>query len=265
VNGTAKSEIFVGMHQARVYNSRALSLPGLDPTVNVDWDDAHTYCTNKGSGWHLMTNWEWAAVALWMLKQVADGALAHQPRGNTDYGRAHDEYQETGARQDGASYVPGDSSGSARTLTGSGPASWRHDLTAFGISDMVGNVWEWVGGLKIDDGAIKMPDDNYYSMADGSYPDQDATITDANPWSSDGVSPGGTADVALLRAALLDPASVSNSAKGRLYVDTSGERVPLRGGSWTNGSAAGLGALNLTNARSYSYSSLGFRPAFVAP
>ncbi|MFX3889340.1 hypothetical protein ACJBVY_12400, partial [Streptococcus suis] len=38
-------------------------------------------------------------------------------------------------------------------------------------------------------------------------------------------------------------------------------RFPLRGGYWSNGSSAGLGALNLGNARSYSSSSIGFRPA----
>lgn len=38
-------------------------------------------------------------------------------------------------------------------------------------------------------------------------------------------------------------------------------RFPLRGGNWNNGSNAGLGALNLNNARSNSNSNIGFRPA----
>ncbi|WP_206672951.1 hypothetical protein, partial [Parasutterella excrementihominis] len=38
-------------------------------------------------------------------------------------------------------------------------------------------------------------------------------------------------------------------------------RFPLRGGNWSNGSNAGLGALNLNNARSNSNSNIGFRPA----
>lgn len=38
-------------------------------------------------------------------------------------------------------------------------------------------------------------------------------------------------------------------------------RFPLRGGNWNNGSRAGLGALNLNNARSNSNSNIGFRPA----
>lgn len=38
-------------------------------------------------------------------------------------------------------------------------------------------------------------------------------------------------------------------------------RLPLRGGNWNNGSSAGLGALNLNNARSNANSNIGFRPA----
>lgn len=266
VGGTDKAEIFIGAHQAYVQNNRALSLPGLDPTTYVDWDQSHTYCTNKGTGWHLMTNWEWAAVVLWVMKQVTDGVLPDQPRGNTDYGRAHDEYQEVGTRQDGASYAPGVNSGSGRILTGSGPAAWRHDFTLGGIADMVGNIWEWVGGAKIVGGALKMPNDNDYTMAVSSYPDQDTTISDPGGWTNDPTTLGGSADAARLRAALIKPATaVTNTTQGGCWVNTSGERVPRRGGSWIYGSGAGLGALNLSLPRSYSYSGVGFRPAFVAP
>jgi len=39
------------------------------------------------------------------------------------------------------------------------------------------------------------------------------------------------------------------------------ERLPLRGGSWNNGSHAGVFALNLNNPRSNASSNIGFRPA----
>jgi hypothetical protein len=38
-------------------------------------------------------------------------------------------------------------------------------------------------------------------------------------------------------------------------------RMPLRGGNWNNGANAGLGSLNLNNARSNVNSNIGFRPA----
>jgi len=75
--------------------SRAVSIPGRDPWCSVTFDAAKAACVNKGSGWHLMTNWEWAALVLWCLKN------GYQPRGNTNYGRAHDALHETAPRQDG--------------------------------------------------------------------------------------------------------------------------------------------------------------------
>ena len=64
VGGVAKPGIWIGMYQAKVISGRACSLPGQDPTTNVTFDTAKGYCTAKGAGWHMMTAWEWAAVAL---------------------------------------------------------------------------------------------------------------------------------------------------------------------------------------------------------
>lgn len=47
------------------------------------------------------------------------------------------------------------------------------------------------------------------------------------------------------------------------WVNTVGERLPLCGGRWYNGAYAGVFSVNLSNPRSYSYSSVGFRSAFV--
>jgi hypothetical protein len=64
----------------------------------------------------------------------------------------------------------------------------------------------------------------------------------------------------LLNMALISPDGVV--PQGWLYVRTAGERLPFRGGSRNYGGDAGLAALHLPNARSYSLSHLGFRPAF---
>ena len=37
---------------------------------------------------------------------------------------------------------------------------WSHDGTPFGIWDLNGNVWEWVGELRIVDGEIQVIPDN---------------------------------------------------------------------------------------------------------
>lgn len=297
VNGVLKKEIFIGAFQSKVISSRACSLPGADPTTNVNFDTAKTYCTSKGAGWHLMTNWEWAAVALWCLKN------GFQPRGNTNYGRSYEATYETGTRIDGL--APGTTSGTGRTLTGSGPASWRHNNTFTGIADLIGNISEWTDGLKLVDGKIYMPSDNNFNLAEANWPDTgvrfDSTATGDENSSGDIGDPvisneitkyagpvgnngeygylqlanwkdltkksGYNIPASMLQAAIapitLSDGTYSQNPKGALYIRNYGERFPLRGGSWVTGANAGLFALILYSARSYVTSTLGFRPAFV--
>lgn len=274
VNGTKIGEIFVGMYPASMIGTRAYSLPRVAPEVSIDFDDAKAACTAKGSGWHLMTNWEWAAIALWCVKN------SFEPRGNTNHGRHHTNVWETGIRQDAATYLPGDSSGVGNILAGSGPNSWRHNGDSNGIADLVGNVWEWVDGFKIDDGRIYMPTDNNIELAEASWPAMDhylsneagtltlqdtaATVVGATisvTWASL-TKAGGYTESDLLKAALISPAGVEPS--GTLSANTSGERMPLRGGSRYNSGGPGLGALILYYVRGGSYTDIGFRPAFLS-
>jgi len=277
--GVEKSELFIGQYPAIVKDGRALSLPGVDPTASIDFDAAKGYCTAKGAGWHLMTNWEWAAISLWCIKN------GFQPRGNTDYGRHHDQVHEQARRQDGL--APGLASGAARTLTGSGPASWRHDKSLAGISDMVGNVYKWVDGMKLVDGKFFMPNDNDFDADEADWVDQGVIIADdagttklgtiADTLETTGATAFGawkglttTTNFDALAAvtkqrmqqAMIDPFNTSDPV-GTLYFETDGERVPRRGGYWDNASTAGLANLSLRPVRSDSSTAVGFFPAFV--
>ncbi|MDR1127703.1 MAG: formylglycine-generating enzyme family protein [Treponema sp.] len=162
VNGVVKNEIFIGAFPAILENGCAVSIPGQTPRVNINFDNAKAACVANGPGWHLMTAWEWAAIALWCMKND------FQPRGNTQWGRAYEAAWETGVRPDGGN--PGAASGDGKTLTGSGPVSWRHDNTLAGIADLVGNVFEWNDGLKLVDGRLYFPTDNYYSQPESEWP-----------------------------------------------------------------------------------------------
>jgi len=279
-NGVEKSEVFLGQYPAIVKDGRALSLPGVDPTSSIIFDNARAACVNKGPGWHLMTNWEWAGLSLWCIKN------GFEPRGNTYYGRHHDQVHGQGRRQDGV--APGTASGSARTLTGSGPAAWRHDNTLAGVSDIVGNVWKWVDGMKLVNGVIYMPNDNNFDAAEEDWVAQGVqisedvgtyklgTIADTLPAvGSKGVAPWKSiltttaydamtsATKLRMQQALLSPFFDDNPL-GAFYFDVDGERLPLRGGHWFIGSAAGLGALSLSSVRSSAYTNIGFVPAFIA-
>lgn len=148
VNGVEKTQLFLGTYPGVVKNGELLSLPGVDCSTSINHDQAVAYARACGAGHHVMTNIEASALALWCR------ANSFAPRGNTNWGKAHDAAWETGRRVDGL--APGTASGTGRTLTGSGPVSWRHDNSPSGICDLVGNVWEWTPGMRINMGEIQI-------------------------------------------------------------------------------------------------------------
>ncbi len=143
--------IYLSKYMNVIENGRAYSLPNRDPAHTITIDDAREACGRKGKGWHLFTNAEWTAIAHWCMK---NGTI---PRGNTHWGIAYGATHERGILSpENAQSV----TRSARTLTGSGPDAWNHDGSPFGISDLNGNVWDWVSGVRVMDGEIQVIPDN---------------------------------------------------------------------------------------------------------
>jgi len=265
VRGREVPEIMIGTYQASIHNGEALSLPYQVPRTMISRDDAMRACLACGPDYHLATNWESAALCLWMIKN-------NIPRGNTDCGRSHSHPEEAGIRCE-----------HGKTLTGSGPLAWRHDGTSCGIADLVGNVWEHQWCLRSVGGRIMMPPDNDFTLPEEEWPDTGVCFDGvagirisgrvtkrgwfSAPFAEIGVKTGYEIPASMKRALLCPslPADPPGNL-GRVWVDNSDRReaVPLRFGVWSYAGTAGVGALSLGFLRTSVYSTFGFRLAYIS-
>ena len=273
-----------------------VSWPGVNPLNTINFDNAMALARANGNGWHMMSNAEWSAVALWCYYN------GFQPRGNTNYGRSSDVATERGVDDATGRLALTSGTATTRTRTGSGPASWRHDNSPFGIADLCGNVWEWQTGLRVNNGEINVLANNDAALVTANFaagssdwkaidgatgnlvtPGSAGTVKYANANSgtadytlyrssgvsfegmanSTGANPVSTAALALLKSLGLFPIAGSGLGGDAIYLNTAIEALPLRGGSWGNSATAGVFALTCYDARSLPGGHFGARPAFV--
>ena len=289
VDGVEKSVIYVSKYQNIVLNERGYSLPMPDPRASLNFDQAVTYCRNKGKGWRLSRYSLWSAIALWCRK---NGTM---PRGNNNYGADHAYGHEKGVP---TYYESGEI---ARCATGSGPNTWNHNWMPDGIADLNGNVWEWCAGMRLMNGEIQIiPYANCmaadasmgasstlwkaiaadgtlvepgsagtlkYNYVSGHIQLTSGDITPEDTWRGDTYQ-NMTLDSALTvpeiaKALLIYPDEPGGDYGGDgHYMNNSGERLPFCGGRWNFTSDAGVFSVNLNGPRSYSSTSIGFRSAY---
>lgn len=290
VNGVVKDGIWISKYQNVIHDGRAYSLPGMNPATNINIDAASAACKAKGAGWHLMTNAEWAAIALWCKK---NGSM---PRGNNSYGKDYLATHETGRLVN-----PGSPD---KILTGTGPAAWTHDGTTSGIYDLNGNIQEFVDGLRLVNGKIRVHKDNDFGtdpnnlaawvdtgvFIDNSLPGTADTVATkvsgsiqfaaerTNPMTTLGetdnyygynaqslesvTSKNGYTVPDLIKYLAIAP-TVGSHGNDVLEVRNYGTRIAFRGGYWAHGSSAGIFYLFLNDARPMVGSIVGFRSAFI--
>jgi len=281
VNGEEKDFIYISKYQNIVVDEKAYSLPYQQPKSYVTFDQARTVCEAKGAGWHLMTNAEWAAIALWCKKHDC------MPYGNNNY--EYGDYYHTYDRGAPMPFWDDDMQDNIPlTATGSGPKDWFHNNDFSGIADLNGNVYEWVGGLRLNAGEIQIIANNDAAQAidqsasstlwkaiaqNGSLvaPGTANTLkyTAASIIVGDGqfkglTAAGGVTIPALAKALALFPADESSTYRDDyFYASASGEKLCYRGGYCGGDGGAGVFCCGLYDDRSFSGGSLGFRSAFV--
>lgn len=298
VNSAEKSSIYVSKFQNIVLNDRAYSLPLKDPKTSVNFDSANTYCRNKGDGWSLMPYSLWSAIALWCRK---NGTMPRGNNWwGGDYTYTHEK--GVAATYESSTDYSAHIGEPAHTYTGSGPDTWNHNWLPDGICDLNGNVHEWCAGFRLYDGELQIiPYANCFDSeislgasstywkaiaTDGTLVDagSDGTLKydyvsskiiltneDVTYTTDAGVGTGytslgildGLEAPELAKALLLYPDEPGGDYGGDdHYINLTGERLPVCGGHWRNGSAAGVFRVNLPNLRSSSFSGIGFRSAY---
>ncbi len=124
-------------HSAAPGSVPGISKPG-DPVWDyIDFPKAMVACANKGKGWHLLTDFEWAALAFLAKKQ---GTMPHGGNNNVNPPADYTYSTET-AQLD--KHLKAES-GYNRALPGTGPAAWADNHLASGVYDLNGLVSEWV-------------------------------------------------------------------------------------------------------------------------
>jgi formylglycine-generating enzyme len=291
----AQKRIFIGKYQASMDGAYYVTRANAEVKHSLTFDQelAAAAALNGGAstGFHLMTNAEWALVSL------LSHAGATMPYGNNNYGRDADDKSISGVFEAGSTAVWG-TSGTARTKCGSMGVKSSHNHQESGIFDLNGNVWERVAGLRLNAGEINILENNNAAdsskdMAAGSAEWKAILGADGSlvaPGTADTVklAASGTDDYKLVIASgasfagMTNPGETQVSAEAlevlekigvypitssglggdALYHDLTLERIPFRGGHWSDGANAGVFAMILHYARSDASDGIGFRFAF---
>jgi len=117
-----------------------LSQPGVSPWREITFLEARKACANLGTGWHLISAYEWASLAYFALKY---GTQPHGPNGDTNPPSDTDFPLELGVRD----YALAARGAHDSALTGTGPVTWSGNGRASGVYDLNGVLWQWNDGL----------------------------------------------------------------------------------------------------------------------
>jgi hypothetical protein len=242
VDGKDVEEIFIGQVNATIIDGRACSIPGERAARSVNFDEARESCVKKGKGWHLLNNWEYAALVMYLVKNQ-----------NRYFEKDRWDWIDGLKIVDGEIFTPSDNN-----------------------FELPEKDWPSMGIFFDDiDGKPQLCKEiTHYSEPDPQAADDDRddgyVYLDRLSQLECSISPEtkendfSNAELEKLAQMLIYPSATSVLAEtdDDIWVRNYGERFPRRGGDWSYGAGAGLAALNLNARRSNSNYALGFRPAF---
>lgn len=216
--------------------SAAQSKVGVVLWCSLSRDAARAACSAAGG--HLSRNREYGNILQWCEMHDL------YPAGNNTSG------------VDGMGVAASaDPTQAGRSLAGTGPKSWTHNLRSDGIADIVGNCWEYVDGLELRAGVFWLANAN--NVLENSGISLDITATSGSAFSS--IKNGANA------IECIPTISSGDSVKGGdgCWYEKTDSRLLLRSGGWYSGALAGLFSVDVTSAVSYSGSvDCGFRLAY---
>ena len=259
-------------------NGEVVSQPGTKPLVSKTLDEEIALCSGTpiigadADTHHQMSVWDWSLIYYWMQ------ANGYEPIGNTSYGKSH---EKTWVRGDGTTAVNAGSMG----------AETHHDGTNEGVDLLVGNVWERLARMYLDEGQVLLQSDNGGTPSQAACAAESFWFSSSNPALTSGYStPSIVSSVAaqnqnsgsaydhiagasgfaavsgpasvLLKQACIEPMSDSTDLKGGIWARSYGLRAPLRGGAWNSASSAGAAAMLLHYEPTRRAGTFGFRAAF---
>lgn len=224
---------YIGAYEASANGSKACSLSGKSPWVNITNPAAISACAARNTGaegseqygWHLQTVYERAAIALLMMIELGTSNVQ-------------------------TAIAAGNVSSNAAQATGATAAKWR------GIHEFWGNVWEHTDGIKTDASSRIQIFDN---EGKGTYKNTNVVlpggwIKETSRAKGDGFDLG---DVFV-------PSVCDGTETNGTYADyswASTNCVLYQSGGWDDGSQCGAFTFHADDAASYSHSSIGFRAA----
>ncbi len=237
-------------YEAKNVSSVATSIAAGAPWVSITQTAAASACSSLGAKYHLITNNEWMTIAR-NIEQVASNWTS----GTVGSGAVYSGHNDSIPANALAANVDDNQGydGTGQTA----PANQRRTHTLSNgqvVWDLAGNVWEWnnnvISCAAVNCTTAEMP-------YDGSPAGEWLEFTNLATYGQ-------------LSYDLIRPSNVTWNATqgfGQIYTDSNGATPSgnahafIRGGRWTNGTAAGILALYLDNAPSYSDVIIGFRCA----